>query len=367
MTVALIPIVVLGSDIVRTDDYSVRVKTLTTGLEHPWGLAFLPDGRMLVTERSGRLRLIAANGELDSKPITGLPKIEVGGQGGLLDIILHPNYAKNGWFYFSYVASGQGGSGTEVARARLEGDRITGFQSIFRMEPKLRSTHHFGSRLLFDEQAYLYITLGDRGEKKQAQQLSNHLGAVIRLHDDGSVPADNPFRQNHNAKAETYTYGHRNVQGIAQNPWSQAIWVHEHGPQGGDEINVLLSGVNYGWPIITYGVNYVLGTRIGEGTAKEGMAQPIYYWVPKSIAPSGMVFYDGDKFPDWRGNLFIGALRDQMLVRLEIEGEKVTQEEHLLKGQLGRIRNVKMGPDGYLYLLVDDARNGKLVRLEPAK
>jgi len=366
ITVALTPLVALSMDTVKTDDYSLRVKTLTTGLKHPWGLAFLPDGRMLVTERAGRLRLIAENGVLDPESITGLPQIEVDGQGGLLDIVLHPNYAKNGWLYLSYVASNKHGSGTEVARFRLDGYRLKDFQSIFRMEPKLSGTRHFGSRLLFDKQGYLYITLGDRGDKERAQQLSDHIGTVIRLHDDGSVPIDNPFRNHRNAKAEIYTYGNRNVQGIAQNPWTKAIWAHEHGPQGGDEVNVLRSGVNYGWPVITYGVNYGWGTQIGEGSAKEGMAQPIHYWVPKSIAPSGMAFYDGNQFPDWRGDLFLGALRDQMLVRLEIEGEKVTREEHLLKGKLGRIRNVKIGADGYLYLLVD-ASNGKLVRLEPVK
>ncbi|VAW89476.1 PQQ-dependent oxidoreductase, gdhB family [hydrothermal vent metagenome] len=365
-TFILTPLVVASAETVNSDDYSLRVKTLTSGLERPWGLAFLPDGRMLVTERPGRLRLITADGQLNPKPITGLPQIEANGQGGLLDIVLHPDYAKNGWLYLSYVASDRRSSGTEVARFRLDGDRLKDFQSIFRMQPKLRSTRHFGSRLLFDEQGYLYITLGDRGDKKQAQQLSNHTGTVVRLHDDGSTPADNPFRNHRNAKAEIYTYGNRNVQGIAQNPWTKAIWAHEHGPQGGDEVNILRPGVNYGWPVITYGVNYGLGTRIGEGTAKTGMAQPIHYWVPKSIAPSGMVFYDGDKFPDWRGDLFIGALRDQMLVRLALDGEKVIQEEHILKGKLGRIRNVKMGPDGYLYLLVD-ARNGKLIRLEPAR
>ncbi|VAW85118.1 PQQ-dependent oxidoreductase, gdhB family [hydrothermal vent metagenome] len=364
--VVLMPLVVFGTEIVKTEDHSLRINTLTTGLKHPWGLAFLPDGGMLVTERSGRLRLIAEDGVLDPKPVTGLPQIEADGQGGLLDVVLHPDYTKNGWLYLSYVASGKGGSGTEVARFRLDGHRLKDFQMIFRMEPKRRSSHHFGSRLLFDEQGYLYITLGDRGDKKGAQQLNSHLGTVVRLHDDGSIPVDNPFSKQRHAKAEIYTYGNRNVQGITQNPWTKAIWAHEHGPQGGDEVNVLLPGVNYGWPVITYGVNYGLGTRIGEGVAKKGMAQPIYYWVPKSIAPSGMVFYDGDKFPDWRGDLFIGALRDQMLVRLIVDGEKVMQEEHILKGQLGRVRNVKMGPEGYLYLLVD-ARNGKLVRLEPVQ
>jgi len=364
--VALTPFVVFADDIVKTEDYSLRINTLTTGLKTPWGLAFLPDGRMLVTERSGRLRLISVDGVLDPKPVTGLPQIEAGGQGGLLDVVLHPDYTKNGWLYLSYVASDRRGSGTEVARFRLDGHRLKDFKMIFRMGPKLRGSRHFGSRLLFDEQGYLYITLGDRGDKKLAQQLDNHAGTVVRLHDDGGIPVDNPFRNRSNAKGEIYTYGNRNVQGITQNPWTKAIWAHEHGPQGGDEVNVLRSGVNYGWPVITYGVNYVLGTQIGEGTVKEGMAQPIHYWVPKSIAPSGMVFYDGDKFPNWRGNLFIGALRDQMLVRLTVEGEKVTQEEHILKGKLGRIRNVKIGPEGYLYLLVD-ARNGKLIRLEPVQ
>lgn len=364
--IALLPLVVFGMETTQTDKYTVKVKTLTTGLEHPWGFAFLPDGGILVTERPGRLRLIDKHGVLDTKAITGLPQIEAGGQGGLLDIILHPLYEKNAWLYFSYVASNKGRRGTEVARARLDRNHLKDLQIIFRMEKKSHSKRHFGSRLLFDDQGYLYITLGDRGNKKKAQEISNHVGTVVRLHDDGSVPVDNPFRNHSNAKAEIYTFGHRNVQGIAQNPWTKAIWTHEHGPQGGDEINVLRPGVNYGWPVITYGVSYGLGFQIGEGTEKKGMAQPIYYWVPKSIAPSSMVFYNGNKFPNWRGDLFLGALRDQMLVRMEIDGEKVTHEEHILKGQLGRIRNVKMGPDGYLYLLVD-ASNGKLVRLEPVE
>lgn len=363
---AILPLSALGAGTFKSDDYFLRINILASGLEHPWGLAFLPDGRMLVTERAGRLRLLGANGALDPRPISGLPQIDVGGQGGLMDIALHPDYEKNGWLYLSYVASNKRGKGTEVARFRLDGYRLKDFQGIFRMEPKLAGERHFGSRLLFDEQGYLYITLGDRGDRERAQQLSDHLGTVVRLHDDGRIPAGNPFRNHRNAKAEIYTYGNRNVQGIAQNPWTKEIWAHEHGPQGGDEINVLQPGVNYGWPVITYGVNYVWGTRIGEGTAKKDMAQPVYYWAPKSIAPSGMTFYQGDKFPEWRGDIFLGALRDQMLVRLEIDGRTVTGEEHILKEELGRIRDVKAGPDGYLYLLVD-AGNGKLVRLEPAK
>ena len=353
-----------GEDSVKTEEHTLQVEVLSKGLKHPWGLAFLPDGRMLVTERSGQLRLVTANGRLDPTPVTGLPDIEIKGQGGLLDVALHPDYAKNGWVYISYAASGRGGSGTEVARARLDGHALKDLEVIFRMQPKLRGGRHFGSRLLFDDKGYLYITLGDRGDQDRAQQLNDHVGTVVRLHDDGRVPDDNPFVKRRDAKAEIYTYGNRNVQGIAQNPWTKAIWAHEHGPQGGDEINVLRPGVNYGWPVITYGVNYGLGTKIGEGTAREGVAQPVHYWVPTSIAPSGMTFYNGDKFSKWRGNLFLGALRDQMLVRLVIDGEKVVHEEHILKGKLGRIRDVRTGPDGYLYLLVD-ARNGKLVRLKP--
>lgn len=335
---------------------------VVSGLEHPWGMAFLPDGRILVTERPGRLRLIE-NDRLNPKPITGLPDITAVGQGGLLDIILHPDYEKNGWLYFSYSASGAGGIGTEVARARLDGMKLKDVQVLFRMQPKSSGGRHFGSRLVIDGDNYLYVSVGDRGDRPRAQRLDDHAGSIIRLHDDGRVPEDNPFVDRNGAKPEIYSYGHRNPQGLVLHPHSGVVWEHEHGPQGGDEINLIQKGRNYGWPVITYGVNYVIGTKIGEGTHKEGMEQPLYYWDP-SIAPSGMDFYTGDKWPQWRDNLFIGSLKFELLVRLELDGTKVVREARLLEGALGRIRAVRTGPDGYLYLLTDQG-NGKLVRLMP--
>jgi glucose/arabinose dehydrogenase len=352
------------AQITRSEAHDFRVVRLVEGLEHPWGLAFLPDGRMLVTERPGRLRVIGRDGKLDPQAISGLPQITVHGQGGLLDVALHPRFAENNLVYLSYAARGEGGVGTEVARGRLAGSRLEDVLVVFRQQPKGSSGNHFGSRLVFDREGFLYITLGDRGEKERAQKSDDHAGSVIRLHDDGRVPKDNPFVGKSGWKPEKYTLGNRNIQGAALHPRSGLLWTHEHGPQGGDEINVIRAGVNYGWPVITYGVNYGFGTKIGEGTHKPGMAQPLHYWVP-SIAPSGMAFYTGDRFPRWRGDLFVGALRDQMLVRLKLDGEKVIAEERMLKGTLGRIRDVRNGPDGLIYLLTDDPR-GVLARLEPA-
>ncbi len=354
-----------GAQTIHSEEHPLRVVTVVEGLEHPWSLAFLPDGRILVTERPGRLRIIS-EGKLDPQPVVGLPPIAARGQGGLLDVALHPSFAKNSLVYISYSGSGPGGMGTEVARGRLVGHRLEEVQVIFRMEPKSRETRHFGSRLVFDRAGHLFITLGDRGEMKRAQRPDDHAGSVIRLHDDGRVPKDNPFVGRAGWKPEKYTLGNRNIQGAALHPQTGELWTHEHGPQGGDEVNVIRPGVNYGWPVITYGVNYVTGTRIGEGTHREGMAQPLYWWGAPSIAPSGMAFYTGERFPNWRGDLFIGALRGQMLVRLRLEGEKVIHEERLLQGVLGRIRDVRQGPDGYLYLLTDQ-RDGVLARLEPVE
>ena len=345
------------------DGQRFRAVTVTEGLEHPWGLAFLPDGRMLVSERPGRLRLVSADGKLDPQPVGGLPPIAAVGQGGLLDVALHPDYARNGWLYLSYAGEGPGGYGTEVLRAKLDGHALLDVQLLFRLQPKSTTSHHFGSRLVFDRQGYLYITLGDRGEMDRAQRLDDHAGSVIRLHDDGRVPADNPFVGRAGARPEKFTLGNRNIQGAALHPQTGEVWAHEHGPQGGDEINIIRAGVNYGWPVITYGRNYVTGTKIGEGTAKSGMAQPLLQWTP-SIAPSGMAFYTGDRCPAWRGNLFVGALAGQMLVRLQLDGERIVREERLLEGALGRIRDVRQGPDGHIYLLTDSPQ-GRIVRLEP--
>jgi glucose/arabinose dehydrogenase len=346
----------------RSEKHAFRVVKVVDGLEHPWSLAFLPDGAMLVTERPGRLRVVRG-ARLEPAPIEGLPRIAERGQGGLLDVALHPRFAENRLVYLSYAGPGDGGVSTEVARGRFTGTRLEDVQVIFRQLPKTGTGLHFGSRLAFDRAGFLYITLGDRGEMARAQKPDDHAGSVIRLHDDGRVPADNPFAGKPGWKPEKYTLGNRNIQGAALHPVSGLLWTHEHGPQGGDEVNVIRAGVNYGWPVITHGANYGSGTKIGEGTSKPGMAQPLHVWVP-SIAPSGMAFYAGERFPHWKGDLFVGALKDQMLVRLRLDGEKVVDEERLLKGVLGRIRDVRSGPDGFLYLLTDESA-GVLARLEP--
>jgi glucose/arabinose dehydrogenase len=351
--------------VINSEKHAFRVVTLLTGLENPWCIAFLPDGRMLVTERAGRLRLVSQDFRIDPKPIAGLPDVVSQGQGGLFDVVLHPEYAQNGWIYWAYNAPGAGGWGTALARGKLQGSRMTEVQVLFSMQPKTRSSQHFGGRIVFDKAGMLYLTLGDRGDKDRAQKLDDHAGSVIRLHDDGRVPADNPFAKRAGALPEKWTLGNRNMQGAALHPKTGELWTHEHGPQGGDEVNVMRSGLNYGWPVITYGVNYGFGTRIGEGQTKPGMVQPLHLWAP-SIAPSGMAFVSGSKFPQWTGDLLIGALRDQMLMRLVLDGEKVVREERLLKGLVGRIRDVRMGPDGLVYLLTDDAE-GALLRLEPVK
>jgi glucose/arabinose dehydrogenase len=350
---------------INSEKHAFRVVTLLQGLEYPWSVAFLPDGRMLVTERAGRLRLVGQDWRLDPKPIAGLPDVVATGQGGLFDVVLHPEHAQNGWIYWAYNAPGAGGWGTALARGKLQGSRMTEVQVLFSMQPKTRSSQHFGGRIVFDKAGMLYLTLGDRGDKERAQKLDDHAGSVIRLHDDGRVPVDNPFAKRVEALPEKWTLGNRNMQGATLHPKTGELWTHEHGPQGGDEVNVMRSGLNYGWPVITYGVNYGFGTRIGEGQTKPGMVQPLHLWVP-SIAPSGMAFVSGSKFPQWTDDLLVGALRDQVLVRLELDGEKVVREERLLQGLVGRIRDVRMGPDGLVYLLTDDAQ-GALLRLEPVK
>ncbi len=346
----------------ESEEASFRLVILIEGLDHPWGLAFLPDGRMLVTERSGQLRVID-NGVLGADPIKGLPVISTYGQGGLLDVALHPDFERNRLIYLSYAAAGDGGFGTEVARGRLRGDRLEDVEVIFHALPKFDGGRHFGSRLVFGRDGLLYISLGDRGYRPNGQDLSSHPGSIIRLRDDGSVPKDNPFVGESGARPEIFTYGNRNVQGMALEPDTGKLWAHEHGPQGGDEVNIVRAGTNYGWPTITYGRNYGFGTKIGEGTQKNGMAQPVLQWTP-SIAPSGMTFYDGNRFPNWRGNLFVGSLKFEYLVRLETEGERVVHLEKLIEGVIGRIRDVRQGPDGLIYLLTDES-NGVLARIEP--
>ena len=365
MRIALIALLLpalAAAQAIRTEEHSLRVVRVVEGLANPWSVAFLPDGRMLVTERAGRLRTVA-NGKLDPQPVAGLPEVAPHGQGGLHDVVLHPQFATNSLVYIAYAGRGSDGHGTELARGELKGNRLENVQVLFRQSPKGSRGQHFGGRIVFDRAGFVYLTLGDRGEMDRAQKPGDHAGSVIRLHDDGRVPADNPFAGKAGWKPEKFTLGNRNMQGAALHPQTGVLWTHEHGPQGGDEVNVIRAGTNYGWPVITYGVQYGIGTKIGEGTRKEGMAQPIHYWVP-SIAPSGMAFYTGDRFPKWKGDLFVGALRAGILVRLRLDGEKVVKEERMLQGMLGRIRDVRAGPDGLIYLLSDESR-GVLARLEP--
>ncbi len=350
-----------SAETISSEKHDFRLVTVAEGLEHPWSLAFLPDGGMLVTERAGRLRVIR-QGKLDPSPVPGLPEISPGGQGGLLDVALHPKFAENGLIYLSYAAASIRGKGTEVARARFVDGRLVDLEAILAVRPKSSGGRHFGSRLAFGPDGALYVTAGERGNPDRAQDLEDLAGSVIRITEDGEVPPDNPFIGRNGVRPEIFTYGHRNPQGLAVHPDTGQVWAAEHGPMGGDEINILSPGANYGWPVITYGESYA-GNPIGEGTSKPGMAQPVRIWVP-SISPSGMAFYTGEAFPSWRGNLFLGALSGRALVRLELDGSEVVHEERLLQDLGARIRDVRNGPDGTLYLLTDDA-NGKLLRLEP--
>jgi glucose/arabinose dehydrogenase len=351
-----------SDEAISSEQATFRVVPVVTGLEHPWGMAFLPGGEILITERPGRLRLVR-DGGLEPAPIAGVPEVYASGQGGLLDVALDPGFASNRVIYLSYAASGEGGNSTRVARATLGEGRLEDLAVIFTAEPLVRASKHFGSRLAFDAEGHLFITVGERGQGDRAQDLGQDNGKVIRLDPDGSVPEDNPFVGTAGARSEIFSYGHRNPQGMAIHPQTGVPWLNEHGARGGDEVNVVRPGVNYGWPVITYGIDYS-GAPIGEGTHKEGMAQPIHYWVP-SIAPSGMAFYGGEAFPEWRGDLLVGALKAELLVRLELDGERVVAEERLLDGALGRIRDIEVGPDEFLYLLTDEG-DGGLYRLEPA-
>ncbi|HXV85209.1 MAG TPA: PQQ-dependent sugar dehydrogenase [Gemmatimonadales bacterium] len=351
-----------GARVAESQRHRFRVVTVTDELEHPWGLAFLPDGRMLVTERPGRLRTVTPEGQV-SAPLGGVPAVAARGQGGLLDVALAPDYAQSRMIYLSYAEPGEGGvAGTTVARGRLTDTGLETVEVVFRQEPKVNAGQHFGSRLVFTPDGYLFITTGDRGQRPMVQDLSRLQGKVIRLRPDGTVPPDNPFVGRPGARPEIWSYGHRNIQGAALHPVTGALWTVEHGAMGGDELNMPRPGRNYGWPVITFGLDYS-GARIGEGTAKAGMEQPLYYWDP-SIAPSGLMFYTGDRFPGWRGSLFVGALNFQLLARLELDGERVVLEERLLQGYRQRIRAVVQGPDGLIYLLTDED-DGRVVRLEP--
>jgi glucose/arabinose dehydrogenase len=343
----------------------IKVETFAKNLVHPWGLAFLPDGRLLVTERPGRLRIVGKDSRLSSS-VPGVPKVYASGQGGLLDVQLSPDFAFSGAIYLSYAEPRDGGrNGTSLARARLVMDgevgRLEDVKVIFRQEPAYASSHHFGSRIVFTRDGSLFVTLGERySARDQAQNPANHLGKLVRIMPDGSPYAGNPKKEGW--RPEIWSIGHRNVQGAALHPGTGALWTIEHGARGGDEINIPQAGKNYGWPVITYGRDYSYA-KIGEGTHKAGMEQPIYYWDP-SIAPSGAAFYTGDRFPEWKGNLFTGGLAIQGLHRLVLDGEKVVGEEALLADLGERIRDVRNGPDGVLWLLTDHPE-GRVLRVVP--
>ena len=339
----------------------LRVVTVARGLSHPWSLAFLPSGRMLVTERPGRLRIVTRNGGVGA-PVRGLPRIAVSGQGGLLDVVADPDFARNRTIFFSFSEPGGSGAGTAVARARLDGNALTGVKIIFRMVPKSRGGRHFGSRIVVARDGTLFVTLGERAQPDRAQDTSIHRGQVIRIGKDGSIPKDNPFVGRKGFRPEIWSYGHRNPQGAALHPVTGQLWIHEHGARGGDEVNIPKAGRNYGWPIIAYGRHY-WGGRIGEGTSKPGLEQPVHYWDP-SIAPSGMAFVTGPVFSAWRGDLLVGALSYRMLVRLRFDGTKPVEEERLLEEMDERIRDVRIGPRGYIWLLTD-SKDGRVLRMEP--
>jgi aldose sugar dehydrogenase len=350
-----------GEPSATAGDY--RVVSLTSELTHPWALAFLPDDSMLISERPGRLRVFR-DGALLADPVPGLPPITATGQGGLLDLALHPGFEQNRWLYFTYAASVGNGVTTRLARARFEDDRLHDVEVLFTAEPASRGGRHFGSRIVFDRDGYVFLSIGDRGDMPRAQRLDDHAGTIVRLHDDGRVPGGNPFVGRDDARPEIYAYGVRNPQGMALHPRTGELWEHEHGPRGGDEINVIEAGLNYGWPVISHGIDYS-GAPIGDGIReKEGMEQPLHHWTP-SIAPSGMAFYQGEAFPEWEGDLLVGALAHRHLARLSFDAEnEVVSEVRMLEEWGSRIRDVRVR-DGLIYVLTDHDP-GELLRIEPA-
>lgn len=371
---ASMALVLAGSLQAQETGYSAyhdyRTVTVAEGLERPWSMAFLPGGEILVTEKAGLLRIIR-DGKLLRQPVAGVPEVFAEGQGGLLDVVPHPDFASNRLIYLSYAKPlGEGESTTAVVRGVLQDDRITGLEPVF--EAQTQGRGHYGCRLAFDGQGHLFITIGDRQaspsgdlEAHPAQDLANHHGVVVRLNEDGSIPEDNPFVGQAGALPEIWSYGHRNAQGLAVDPDNGNVWITEHGPQGGDELNLILPGTNYGWPVIGYGVNYRSGSAIHAGTHRDGMAQPAKIWVP-SIGVSGLALYGGDAFPHWRGHLLAGGLSGQRITLLELDGTEVVREETLVQG-IGRVRDVRVGPDGYVYIAIDnrDAKESSIVRLEP--
>ncbi len=340
---------------------TVKMETVITGIDIPWGMTQLPDGNFLVSEREGKIYHV----DLTSKQKTevkGLPEISARGQGGALDLLLHPDYEKNGWIYFSFSsASGEGdGDNTSIIRARLKDNALLDKQTIYQASPNSDKSQHYGSRMAFDKEGFLYFSIGDRGDRDvNPQDITRDGGKIYRLHDDGRIPADNPFVKNKQAKTAIFSYGHRNPQGMAMNPNSGDIWIHEHGPKGGDEINIIKEGANFGWPVISYGVNYS-GSKFTELTEKEGMEQPIWYWVP-SIAPSGMTFVTSDKYPQWKGHLLVGSLKFGYVVLCMLKDGRVTSQEILFEG-VGRVRNIQQMRDGYIYVATE---NNKIIRFVP--
>jgi aldose sugar dehydrogenase len=336
-------------------------ETITTELQSVWGIAFLPDGRILLNEKGGEIRIIK-DGKLLSEKISGVPKVYTNGQAGLMDIQVHPDYAKNGWIYLTYAKPDGSGGGTVIARAKLDGNTLTGFEELFKALPTSGSGSHFGSRIVFDGKGYIFFSSGERGKKENAQDLTNHLGKILRLHEDGRVPKDNPFVNTAGAKPEIWSYGHRNPQGLYFDKATNTLWDHEHGPKGGDELNKIEKGKNYGWPVITWGINYD-GKPISDISEKEGMEQPVRYWVP-SIAPCGMTMVTSDKYPNWKGDLLVGALAFQLVARVELDNGKFVAEERMLE-KIGRVRAVEQSPDGYIYVTTENP--GTVSRLVPVK
>lgn len=349
------------ADPVKSEKLTFKVDTVLKGLNCPWGIDFLPNGDMLFTEREGQLRLVR-KGKLDPKPIGGVPEVKAKSQGGLLDIALHPDYEKNGWIYISYSSPDEKGSAdahTALMRAKLKDHQLVEQQILFKGKPSVSTGHHYGSRIVFDGD-YVFLSVGERGKMEMAQDLNNHMGKVIRLHHDGSIPKDNPFVNTSGAMPEIYSYGHRNPQGMVKHPTTGVIWETEHGPRGGDELNIVKAGANYGWPKISYGINYD-GTILTKDSVKAGMEQPVIFWRP-SIAPCGMTFVTSNKYKPWNGNLLVGSMSFTYLERLEMDGNKVTHQEKLLKG-IGRIRVIKQGTDGFIYVGIEGP--GMIIRLKP--
>lgn len=339
----------------------VLVTTFAKGLVKPWGMTFLPDGRLLVTEKPGRLRIVAKDGTL-SEPLGGVPSVVAKGQGGLLDVALDPKFAENHIVYIGYSEAGEGGAGTAIARARLDGDKLSGLKVIWRQTPKVSGDGHFAGRMAFAPDGTLFITSGERQKMTPAQDLSSNLGKVVRINPDGSIPRDNPFVGKSDARADIWSYGHRNPLGIALHPRTQQLWIHEMGPEGGDELNIPQPGRNFGWPLVSWGDHYD-GRAIPEHDARSEFVAPIRHWNPV-ISPSGLIFYTGKLFPRWRGNMLIGGLSSEALIRLTLDGNRVTDEERLDMGE--RIRDVEQGPDGSVYLLTD-SNDGRVLRLQPAQ